>query len=220
MSKVPRALELTGKRFGWLTVISRVDNKGAHTAWKCICDCGNETICLGINLKKGNTKSCGCLKKTHNLKHGHCIKGKTSKIYAVWANMISRCTNKNDKAYSYYGGRGIKVCDRWHKSFENFLEDMMSTYQEGLTLERINVDGNYEPDNCNWITREAQMHNRRLFETNKTGYNGVSITKHGKYRAQISVKGKGKQLGNFDTLKQAIEARTLAERCFWEQNSI
>ena len=131
-----RFIDLTGERFGRLVVLKRVaNNKHEQSMWACKCDCGKEKIILGYHLKSGDTKSCGCLAREQliqrSTKHGHHKNGKSSKIYAVWAEMIQRCTNPNHKAYHNYGGRGIKVCSRW-KKFENFLKDM-GISENGLT---------------------------------------------------------------------------------------
>ena len=157
MSKL---VDITGNKYGKLTVIKRLQNiKGGIALWECRCDCGNSTVVRGGNLKSGAVKSCGCLRRisrpTHNMSH--------SKIYQVWNGIKNRCYNSNIKDYKNYGGRGITMCDEWKNSFTNFYEwAIASGYSEGLTIERINNNEGYNPKNCTWIPKEAQVNNRRF----------------------------------------------------------
>ena len=144
--------DLTNQRFGRLIAIKRIKNKlSKRTQWLCKCDCGNTKIVDMACLQSGDTRSCGCLKK----KHGFF----GSAIYVVWATMIQRCRNKNDKDYHNYGGRGITVCKRWLR-FESFYADM-GDRPEGLTLERLDNEKGYFPDNCGWRTPKVQANNKR-----------------------------------------------------------
>jgi hypothetical protein len=154
-------LDLT-KKFGRLTIIRlHHHNKHRQSMYLCSCDCGNEKIISGNNIKNGIIKSCGCLRKEGGrLKHGYS----KTKIYRVWSGIIQRCNNPNNKDYKDYGGRGIVVCKRWLK-FENFLKDM-GEVPFGLTLDRINNDKNYYKKNCRWATWNQQANNRR---NNKKG---------------------------------------------------
>lgn len=160
---------LIGKIFGRLIVLKRVENdKYGNIKWLCKCSCGNEKIIFGSSLTRNRTRSCGCLKKEfagiQTLKHGHARRGKQSKIYAIWTHIINRCTNKNNSDYKDYGGRGIKICYRWSnknpKGFENFYKDVGNP-PKGKSLDRINNEDNYKPNNWRWATSKQQARNRR-----------------------------------------------------------
>lgn len=158
---------IVGQKFGRLKVIERANPDGSKKVkWLCICECGNSSIAQSAHLLDGRRVSCGCAHKPGNQvnpmsprSHGHCTSGKSSKIYRIWSGMFTRCTNKNSPAYQYYGARGIKVCDRW-KDFKLFLEDMGDP-DPGQSLDRIDVNGNYEPNNCRWATATEQARNKR-----------------------------------------------------------
>lgn len=157
-------LDWAGKRFGRLLVVRRCE-KGLRkrTAWWCRCSCGNpkEIIVFHFNLSRGSTRSCGCLQvervRAANLIHGHAGRGQESRAFKAWKAMKARCLYKSGNRYHRYGGRGIRVCERW-LVFENFLLDLGEP-PPGHTLERIDNDGNYEPSNVKWATRKEQMAN-------------------------------------------------------------
>ncbi len=154
-------IDMLGQRFGRLTIIEKAENsKTGHTRWLCQCDCGNKIIVLTTNLRRGCTQSCGCYRMEcqSKRKKTHGMSKRKDSIYATWAAMKQRCNNSNAKAFPLYGGRGIKVCDRWN-SFENFLADM-GERPRGMSIHRKNNDGNYEKDNCIWATRKQQTNTR------------------------------------------------------------
>lgn len=160
------------------------------------CFCGNEFKANSHSIKNGNTKSCGCYHKTKlskiKLKHGFS----SHRLYNVWTNMIKRCNNIENTNYKSYGARGITVCDRW-LDINNFIEDMYPTFEDGLTLDRIDVNGNYEKDNCRWATIVTQNRNtQRINKINTSGYRGVSWhKKNKKWRTQIIVNNKNIHIG-------------------------
>jgi hypothetical protein len=153
-------IDITGNRYGMLTVIGKEETlKNGMTRWKCLCDCGKTTVSYGVNLKRGLTKSCGCNtyknRETTNRK-------KNLRLYAIWKAIKWRCYREKSNSYQLYGGRGIKMCDEWKDSYEAFYQWSMSHgYADDLTIDRINTNGNYEPDNCRWITKKEQSRNTR-----------------------------------------------------------
>jgi len=153
---------LVGQRFGKLLVLGETTKRyRGNVYWLCQCDCGNTWVALGSNLKQGQTRSCGCLRKEiasiasqRFITHGDNKRGKTARLYSIWGKMNSRCYGVNHLAYKYYGGRGISVCNEWKTSYSTFkFWAMRNGYQDNLTIDRVDNDGNYEPNNCQWITR-------------------------------------------------------------------
>lgn len=207
-----RINDLKGKRYGKLLVAERLQT-GEHgeTWYLCKCDCGNEVKVCQSNLIKGHSYSCGkygCKKtnKTHGMRF--------SDLYKKYYDFHMRCGDKNNPLY---GGRGISVCQEWSgkDGFIHFMEwAQLNGYKNGLSLDRIDVNGDYSPDNCRWVSMEIQAQNKRLLPSNKTGVAGVYL-KDGKYAAQISVKNERVYLGTFGTVQEAKIARKKAEIKYW-----
>jgi hypothetical protein len=160
----PPIKDMTGLRFGRLVAKSYVDTVHSQARWLCVCDCGTEKTISGNALRMGNTQSCGCFHKEQmlaqppRLRHGHAREGQSS-TYKCWTNMRSRCTNPKVKQYKDWGGRGIKVCERW-LVFDNFLADM-GEKPKGMQIDRIDNDGDYKPSNCRWVTPKENSATRR-----------------------------------------------------------
>lgn len=200
-------LDLNGMVFGRLTVTQKADKRGnrRQVMWICSCECGNIVTTRGGSLTSGHTKSCGCLAGTHKLSH--------HPIYSVWCDMIRRCTSINSKSYSNYGGRGIKVCDRWLESVGAFYRDVVANYKEGLELDRINNDGDYEPSNVRWVTHAQNQRNKGSFKGSSSKYKGVGWDKAAnKWTARISKDGRDKYLGCFTSEADAALAYNIAAK--------
>lgn len=202
-----KRLNLIGEVYGRLTVSEEISKRGHHRRYLCGCICGEFVEVFQTSLISGDTKSCGCLarevasKKTseYNTTHGMC----GSSTYNSYKNMKARCYSVKNTRYDRYGGRGITVCDRWLESFENFYVDMGDKPSPKHSIERINNDANYCPENCKWATQREQVSNT---SSNNNGLPiGVRRTPNKKYSARVTKNRKTDHLGTFDT---ALEAAT------------
>lgn len=170
-----RPVDIAGQRFGRLVALRPTSQRrSGKVMWLCQCDCGNTTLATSNNLKTGGTRSCGCLYRetVGDARRKHGMTG--TRIYGIWKAMRSRCLNVNNKSYENYGGRGISVCNEWggEDGFKNFHDwSMKHGYADNLTIDRIDVNGDYTPNNCRWITQHEQTRNKR---------NTINITAHGK----------------------------------------
>ena len=151
--------DLSGKKFNMLTALFPSKFQHGSYYWRCKCECGNENDVIATRLINLKQISCGCLRyrKGQNIKHGL----KSHPLYSKWNSMKGRCHTETYHNYNQYGGRGIKVCDRWRYSVENFYNDMITGWQKGLHLDRIDVNGNYCPENCRWVTNKTNQRNKR-----------------------------------------------------------
>ncbi len=185
--------DLTGRRFGRLLArqISET-RRGGRISWDCLCDCGNSFVATAKSLKNGNTSSCGCFRREVTGKSRRTHGRSHDSMHSTWLAMNDRCCNPNTPTYAYYGGRGIKVCDRWRgtNGFLNFVADMGERPAEGMTLDRIDNDGGYEPGNVRWATRDEQASNNR--RNRFVTYQGATKTlsqwaRHFGFRPQIFI---------------------------------
>jgi hypothetical protein len=158
-------LKLAGRRFGRLAVIHQTESRSGQWFWMCRCDCGTMKEVAAHDLSTGHTNSCGCLKidtiREIRTTHGYRSENFSNPFeYAAWRDMKARCLNPQNKSFKNYGARGVKICEHWLKSFDNFLADIGKRPSKYHSLDRINNDGNYEPSNCRWATTEQQQNNR------------------------------------------------------------
>lgn len=181
-------IDLTGQKFGRLLVIERVGvAKSGHALWACVCDCGNHHTITSNQLHSG-AKSCGCLQRERAAEVATKRKGvpyhkkrtigqEHHRLHQCYKDMLNRCYNKNNRSFSRYGNRGIKVCDEWHNDFYSFRDwALKNGYSDTLTLDRIDVNGNYEPTNCRWVTPKVQNNNRG--NNRMVQYKGETMTLH------------------------------------------
>jgi len=209
---MPKRIDLIGDKYHRL-LVTALHSIEYPAKWICLCDCGNKTIVRGNNLRTGQVKSCGCQKiessrnfaKSKFTTHG--MSG--TKTYKIWGLMLHRCNNKNSPEYKYYGARNIRVCKEWYK-FENFFNDM-SECPEGLSIDRINNNGNYEPGNCKWSTPAEQAVNKR--NNHLLTYKGKTQTM-GQWERELSFTKDllSKRIGRGWTIERAFETRPQIKR--------
>lgn len=213
-------VDLCGKTFGKLSVIRKDDkNTTRRVKWVCNCSCGNTVSIRSGSLRSGNTKSCGCDGKekliSRSITHGLS----NSKLYQTWSNMKSRCDNVNNDYFADYGGRNITYHESW-ETFEGFCSDMLVGYKEGLSLERVDVNGNYNKENCCWIDVKEQAKNRRKPKNNTSGYTGVDYYENSSGTSYCRVRWVegGKQKVKYFSCKKYANAYDLA--CSFRQEKI
>ena len=213
---------LSGQRFGRLTALYTVPNNNYHTRWHCICDCGKTKDVLQQNLENGHVRSCGCLHTERNKEKITAFNSSMNreshnetktKLYHIWIGMKSRCYAPQSTAYKNYGGRGITVCQEWKNSFLSFKQWALSHgFSDDLSIDRINVNGDYSPENCRWVSNSIQQFNKRKPGRNTSGVVGVSWNKkQNRWIAFITKDYKRQWLGSFVSIDDAIAARKLAE---------
>jgi len=202
--------DLTGQTFNMLYVekISHRHGPREKVYYQCTCACGETAVVEGSNLKSGSVKSCGCLlkKSPPNKTHG----GREHPLYGVWQNMKNRCYNKNVESYKDYGAIGIDVCESWRNDFQPFFDwAKANNWEKGLEIDRIKNDKGYSPENCRIVTRKVNLANKGKYRNNTTGFVGVSLFMHStdRYVSSISIDGKQRSLGLFDSIENAVEAR-------------
>ena len=174
LSPMGKFKDISKQRFGRLIAIRFLSKAPkSHSKWLCQCDCGKQAIVSIDHLSTGHTKSCGCLeiesKRLSLMTHGNTANKYQTPEYTSWRNMLNRCKKDSGRDYIHYKGRGIKVCDRWKESFQNFLSDMGKKPSKGMSIDRINNNGDYEPGNCRWANQTMQSNNmstNRLIELN------------------------------------------------------
>jgi hypothetical protein len=160
-----RSVDITGQQFGYLTALRYEGSDGRKSFWRVRCQCGSEVVRVASELKKGNTRSCGCMRGRLRLERTKTHGMTTHKAFAVWQSMLDRCHLPSHRAYRNYGGRGIHVCAEWRGSFSTFWRDMGPSYQEGLTIDRRDNSAGYSKENCRWVDRRTQARNTRANRT-------------------------------------------------------
>lgn len=215
--------DYSNQKYGRLTTLKEVDPYispgGDYKTRKylCKCECGNEVSVMITSLRSGNTQSCGCINSeriTKQNKEKAIYDGYSqNKHFSRWKGMIERCYYPKHKDYHNYGGRGITVCEEWREHPKAFIEwiEKEGNYKKGLSLDRINNDGNYEPSNCKFSTATKQSLNRNTMSSNTSGYPGVTRHTNNRWRARINVNKKRISLGVYATKEEAINARKEAE---------
>lgn len=207
-----KVLDLCGHKYGKLSPVRFIGrDKHGHRVWECLCDCGSTKPVTVNHLRAGNVKSCGCSSKLLEMEAKKRDYRSFTKTYKTWNSMKSRCLHVSNPEYFRYGGAGITICDRWLESFDNFLEDM-GERPEGLTIDRVDPQGNYEPNNCRWATANEQSYNQGLSKRNTSGVAGVYWEeKCKKWRVRIQKDNKLLANDYFEDYDTAVEHRLKLE---------
>lgn len=219
-----KSLDLVGKVFGrWKVIRKAGSDRHKNIVWLCLCECGTERGVIGSSLKSGMTVSCGCYQKERVYNkfrtHGQTVEKRTTAEYGIWASMKNRCKNESVSSWKNYGGRGIKVCERW-MVFINFFNDMGVRPSKNHSIDRKNVDGEYSPENCIWSTKQFQERNKRVFKNSKSGVRGVNWdASRNKWIVLITTNGTKITVGRYLKLEDAIQARQEAELKYWKESS-
>ena len=205
-------IDLTGKRYGSLTVIElAVDEPGKKKKWLCKCDCGEKCIVAGSNLQSGNVKHCkkcgNAISAEKKIKHGMT----RTKIYYVWRGMLNRCERPEVRFYDDYGGRGIKVCEEWHDPEKFFEWARNSGYKEGLQIDRIDVNGNYCPENCRWITQLKNANNKRNNKIIEHNGERKTLAEWARFYG-VNYKNLSKNMNHGYTLEEAVNREKTGDR--------
>lgn len=200
-----KKLDLTGHIYSRLTVLSEASKKGRDRRWLCQCICGTTCKVHHTSLRSGNTRSCGCLRKEVLTTHGD---SQGNRLYGIWRDMKARCLDPKQPSYSNYGGRGITVCDAWLAYPEFKVWALENGYSDELTIDRIENEAGYAPDNCTWATWSTQMRNKRKMLNVSSKYIGVSFYKsRNQWESYVQDQGKRKKLGYFEDEVSAAKAR-------------
>lgn len=204
-------LNLVNQRFGrWLVLSQSGKTKHGNLMWECKCECGTIAKLAGGSLRSGLSVSCGCYKIEQTVKYQTKHGLSKSPLYSCWTGLVDRCTNPKNKKYADYGQRGIRVCNEWFQDFMVFYRwAIANDWQTGLQIDRSNNDGNYEPNNCRFVSnRENSLNQRVLIKGNKTGFAGVSKDKtRNKFFSEIQVRGAKHKLGRYSSRIKAVLAR-------------
>lgn len=216
-----KKLELTGQKFNKLTVLREGNSLPSKSRWICKCECGKIKEIVGTSLKNGKTKSCGCLanefRKIAGIKHGQTKNRKFTKEYQTWCSIKDRIKNPKHNSYKLYINIIIKIEPEWINNFENFLNHVGKAPSKKHTLDRIDNCKGYVKNNLRWVYQTTQIINQKLKSTNTSGYKGVNYSKQRKkWRARIWINKKETQLGLFNTIEEAINARKTAEEIYYK----
>lgn len=209
---MPKMIDLTGQRYGSLTVISIAENEPyKKKKWLCKCDCGEDVIVSGSNLRCGHTKHCKkCGHETSRkkkIKHG--MTG--TKIYYVWQSMINRCENPNSKSYGDYGKKGICVCDDWHDSSIFIKQALEHGYKDGLEIDRIDTFKGYSPENCRWVTRQLNANNKTTNKYIKHNGEMRTLSDWARYY-EVNYKNLSRNMNKGYSLQEAIKREKTGDR--------